>query len=421
MEKPKNAAMVGKSAIYHSVQTNARTPPRDTRKKLGVGMLGYAFMGKAHTNAFRQIPFFFPDSPIPRLVAISGRSESRVRDVATRYGYERYYTDWHELVNDDEIDVLDNGLPNNFHKEPCILAAEKGKNIICEKPLGLNVKESEEMLRAVKKAGVKHMVGYNYRFLPAIRLAKELIDQGYIGKILQFRAAYLQEWIMNPDFPLVWRLKRSEAGSGVLGDLGSHVIDLARFLVGNVDSTVSMMKTFIEKRLAVSNSSEEITSLKSNKKTGAKTGKVDVDDAFIALVKFNSGSIGSIEASRFCAGRKNFSRIEVHGSEGSLSFNLERLNELQVYSNRDLDDRRGFKTISVTESIHPYYKHWWPQGHVLGWEHTFIHEMYHFFSAVEKDKPIDPWGATFYDGLAVDKIIGAIVKSTETSRWEMVN
>jgi predicted dehydrogenase len=265
------------------------------------------------------------------------------------------------------------------------------------------------MLRAARKAGIKHMVGYNYRFIPAIRLAKQLIEDGSIGKVLEFRAAYLQDWIMDPNFPLVWRLRKSIAGSGVLGDLGTHIIDLGRFLVGEIGSTVGMTKTFIEER-----------PLPGAVQSEKKTGKVDVDDAFIALLKFKSGIIGSVEASRFCAGRKNFQRIEIHGTEGSLSFNLERLNELDYYSSKDGQEKRGFRTIYATEPVHAYAKNWWPPGHVLGWEHPMVHEMYHFFIAVAEDKPIEPWGATFYDGLMADKVTDAISLSTSTGKWETV-
>ncbi len=374
------------------------------RKKIGVGILGYAFMGKAHTNAFIQFPFIFPDSPVPRLSAIAGRSESALKQAAERYGYERWYTNWRDLLKDEHVQVVDNGLPNHLHEEPCIEAAELGKDIICEKPLGRSVKESERMYRAVEKAGVKHMVGYNYRFIPAIRLAKQLVEGGQIGKVIEFRAAFLQDWIMDPEFPLVWRLQKSIAGSGALGDLGTHIIDLGRFLAGDIESAVGMTKTFITER-----------PLLDDRK---KTGKVDVDDAFITIVKFKSGAIGSIEASRFCAGRKNFQRIEIHGLEGSLSFNLERLNELEFYSGRDGQEKSGFRTISVTEPIHPYYKNWWPPGHVIGWEHAMVHEMYHYFSAVAQDKPVEPWGATFKDGLMADRVSGAISRSAVTGRWE---
>jgi len=406
MKKPKD---ITRENTTLTAPEETKRDPNSKRRKIGTGMLGYAFMGKAHTNAFIQFPFIFPDSPIPALSAIAGRSESAVREAAKNFGYERYYTDWHEVVKDDRVEVVDNGLPNNLHEEPCIEAAELGKDLICEKPLGRNGKESERMLRAARKAGIKHMVGYNYRFIPAIRLAKQLIDDGSIGKILEFRAAYLQDWIMDQNFPLVWRLKKSMAGSGVLGDLGTHIIDLGRFLVGDIDSTVGMTKTFIQERPLLQNNSDE-----------KKTGKVDVDDAFIALLKFKSGVIGSVEASRFCAGRKNFQRIEIHGDEGSLSFNLERLNELDYYSSKDGQERRGFKTISATEPVHAYAKNWWPPGHVLGWEHPMVHEMYHFFTAVAEDKPIEPWGATFYDGLMADKVTDAISKSAATEKWEAV-
>ena len=374
-------------------------------KEIGVGMLGYAFMGKAHTNAYIKMPiFFYPPPAKPKLVAIFGRTEERVKEAARRFGYKKYYTDWRGLIRDPEVEVVDNGLPNSMHKDPCVMAAELGKHVFCEKPLARDAKEAEEMYRAVEKAKVKHMVGFNYRFVPAIRLAKKLIDEGYIGKILQYRAVYLQEWIMDPNFPLVWRLRKDVAGSGALGDLGAHIIDLARFLVGEIDSVVGVMKTFIEERPLPEDPS--------------KKGKVDVDDAFIALVKFENGVIGSIEASRFCAGRKNYERVEIHGSEGTIVFNLERFNELEVYTNKDPLDRRGFKNILVTESVHPFYDKWWPHGHVIGWEHTFIHEVYHFFDAIANDKPIEPWGATFYDGLRVNQIMDAIVRSAESGKWE---
>ena len=372
-------------------------------------MLGYAFMGKAHTNAFLQFPFIFPGSPIPKLAAISGRSEGALKEAASRFGYERWYTNWRDLLKDTNVRIVDNGLPNDLHEIPCIEAAELGKDLICEKPLGRNSKESERMFQAAEKAGVKHMVGYNYRFIPAIRLARQLIETGELGKIIEFRAVYLQDWIMDPNFPLVWRLQKASAGSGVLGDLGTHVIDLARFLVGDIDSTVGMTRTFINERPLLDEESQT---------SGKKTGRVDVDDAFIALLKFKSGPIGSVEASRFSAGRKNYQRIEIHGLEGSLSFNLERLNELEFYSRKDGQEERGYRTISVTEPIHPYYKNWWPPGHVIGWEHPMVHEMYHFFSAVAEDKPVEPFGATFYDGLMADRVTDAIARSAETGRWE---
>jgi len=373
-------------------------------KEIGVGVLGYAFMGKAHTNAYIKMPiFFYPPPAKPKLVAICGRTEGAVAEAARRYGYETYYTDWKELIKDDRIELVDNCLPNNLHAQPCIAAAEAGKHILCEKPLAMSVEEAKKMYDAAEKADIKHMIGFNYRFVPAIRLAKKLIDEGYIGKILQFRAVYLQEWIMDPEFPLVWRLRKSIAGAGALGDLGAHIIDLARFLVGDISSVCGMTETFIKER-----------PLPDDPK---KKGKVDVDDAFIALVRFKNGAIGSLEASRFCAGRKNYERVEIHGTEGSIVFNLERLNELEVYSNRDPEDRMGFRNIIVTETVHPFIEHWWPHGHIIGWEHTFIHEVYHLIDCIVNDKPIAPMGATFYDGLKCQEVLRAIIESSENGKW----
>jgi len=373
-------------------------------KDIGVGVLGYAFMGKAHANGYRKMPvFFYPPPARPRLVAVCGRTEEAVAEAAERFGYETYYTDWRKLIEDDRIELVDNCLPNNMHAPPTIAAAEAGKHVICEKPLARTVEEAKAMYEAAEKAGVKNMTAFNYRFVPAIRLAKKLIDEGYLGKILQFRAVYLQEWIMNPNFPLVWRLRKNVSGSGVLGDLGAHIIDLARFLVGDVASICGMTETFIKER-----------TLPEDPK---KKGKVDVDDAFIAMARFKNGAIGSFEASRFCAGRKNYQRVEVHGTEGSLVFNLERLDELNVYSKRDEEDRMGFRNILVTESVHPFMEHWWPHGHIIGWEHTFVHELHHFIDCIVNDKPIAPMGATFYDGLKCQEILSAIEESAQNGKW----
>lgn len=373
-------------------------------REIGVGMLGYSFMGKAHTNGYLKMPiFFYPPPAKPKLVAICGRTEEGVAEAARRYGYEKYYTDWHDLIRDDEVELVDNGLPNNMHAAPSISAAEDGKNILCEKPLAMNAEEAQRMYQAVEKAGVKHMVGFNYRFVPALSLARKLIAEGYLGEVLQFRAVYLQEWIMDPTFPLVWRLRSDVAASGALGDLGAHILDQARFLIGDLESVCGMTETFIDERPLPEDSTRK--------------GKVDVDDAFIAMLRFKNGAIGSVEASRFCAGRKNFQRIEVHGTEGSIEFNLERLNELNVYSRKDEDDKQGFRNILVTETVHPYMEQWWPQGHIIGWEHTFVHEVHHMIDCIVNDKPVDPLGATFYDGLKCQEILDAIIQSSEKGRW----
>jgi len=389
---------VGSARIAEMAETSKKT------SEIGVGMLGYAFMGVAHSHAYIDMPiFFYPPPARPRLVAIVGRTEQKVEEAASRFGYEKYYTNWRELMKDKDVDLVDNGLPNNEHKNTCIAAAEAKKHLLCEKPLGMNAKEAEEMYRAAEKADVKHMVAFNYRFVPAIRLAKRLIDEGYIGKILQFRAAYLQDWLLDPNIPLIWRLRKDLTGSGALGDLGAHIADLARFLAGEIVSVCGLEKTFIEERPLPENP--------------GRMGKVDVDDVFIALLKFQNGAVGSLEASRFCAGRKNYARIEIHGTEGSILFNLERLNELEVYSSKDHEDRMGYRNIIVTETAHPFTDHWWGPGHIIGWEHTFIHEVYHLFDCIVNEKNVSPYGATFYDGMKNNQILDAVIKSSTTGAW----
>ncbi|TAK22109.1 MAG: Gfo/Idh/MocA family oxidoreductase [Chloroflexota bacterium] len=367
---------------------------------LGVGMLGYAFMGKAHSNAFIKMPYiFWPPPARPKLVAIAGRNQAATAEAARRYGYAKTYQRWQDMVTDPEIQVFDNGAPNDLHAEPCIAAAEAGKHVICEKPLGRNAAESKRMLDAVTKAGVKHACAFNYRFVPAIRLARDIVDAGKLGKIRHFRATYLQEWITDPEFPAVWRLQKARAGSGVLGDLGAHIIDLARYLVGEPKTVNALTRTFITDRPSAD--------------TPGKREKVDVDDAFVALVDFASGTLGTLEASRFARGRKNANRIEINGEKGSIAFNLERLNELEVYLPDEHASKElvGFTNISVTESYHPFWNVWWPHGHVIGWEHLFVHEVHHFFDAIVNDKPIAPHGATFEDGYRASVICDAILAS----------
>ncbi len=371
--------------------------------EVGVGMLGYAFMGKAHSNAFKTIPYMiYPPPAVPRMVAISGRDADSVREAAQRYGYETYYTDWRDMIRDDRVQLFDNGGPNDVHAEPTIAAARAGKHILCEKPLGRTAQESAAMLDAVTKAGVKHMVAFNYRYVPALRQAYELIHSGKLGEIYHFRAVYLQEWIMDPNFPMVWRLDKNLAGSGVLGDLGAHVIDLARFLVGEPRRVSAMAKTFIKERPLADKSG---------------TGQVTVDDAFVSLLEFENGALGTIEASRFSAGRKNHQVLEINGSKGSLVFNLERFNELEVFWKDDEPrETQGFHNVLVSESYHPFWEHWWPHGHIIGWEHTFIHEIAHLLDAIVNDKPVAPYGATFEDGYKNSVICDAILQSSEDGR-----
>jgi predicted dehydrogenase len=369
---------------------------------IGVGMLGYAFMGKAHTNALKKLPYiFWPPPAVPRLVAIAGRNEKAVQEAARRYGYERVYTDWRELIKDPEVQLFDNGAPNNEHAEPCIAAAEAGKHVICEKPLGRSAAESKQMLDAVTKAGVKHACAFNYRFVPAIQVARNLIQQGKLGRIYHFRATYLQEWILDPSFPAVWRLKKDVAGSGVLGDLGAHIIDLARYLIGEPKAVNGLTRTFITERPSPDDPSRKET--------------VDVDDAFVSMFDFQNGAIGTLEASRFARGRKNANRFEINGEKGSIAFNLERLNELDVHlpdENPTRDTQSGFTNVLVSESYHPYWDKWWPHGHVIGWEHAFVHELVHFIDSIQNNHGVGPIGATFEDGYRASVICDAIVASS---------
>ena len=371
--------------------------------EIGIGMLGYAFMGKAHSHAMLNIAhMMYPPPAIPRLVGIAGRDEQAVAEAARRYGYEGFYTDWRAMLDNDDIQLFDNGGPNDTHADPCILAAESGKHILCEKPLARTADESQMMLEAVQKAGVKHMVAFNYRFVPAIRQIRKLVDSGLLGKIYHFRAVYLQEWVMaHYNLPMIWRLQKSLAGSGALGDLGAHIIDLARYLVGEINSVSGMTRTFIEERPW----------------DDGTMGKVDVDDAFTALLEFDNGAIGTVEASRFAAGRKNGQRLEINAEKASIVFNLERLNELEIFWVGDEpEEAQGFRNVLVSEPSHPWWENWWPQGHIIGWEHTFVHEITHLLDCIVNDGAVSPIGADFVDGYRNAVICDAILESAASKR-----
>ena len=382
----------------------ARARAEGEAPEIGVGMLGYDFMGKAHSNAYKKLPYMmYPPPAVPRLIAICGRNEEAVTEAARRYGYEGYYTDWREMLEDDRIQLFDNGGPNNVQAEPCITAAQAGKHIFCEKPLARSAVEAKEMLDAVTKAGVKHMVAHNYRFVPAIRLARNLIDSGALGQIYHFRAVYLQEWIMpHYNEAKIWRLDKEMAGSGAVGDLGSHIIDLARFLVGEITSLSAMTRTFIEERPLPD---------------GSGTGKVDVDDAFVTAVEFENGAIGTLECSRFAGGRKNYEVLEINAEKGSIHFDLERLNELNVFwVGEEPKETQGFHNVLVTEDYHPWIEHWWPHGHIIGWEHTFVHELTHLLDCIVNDKDVASYGATFEDGYHAAVVCDAIAESAAAKK-----
>jgi predicted dehydrogenase len=365
---------------------------RESIQEIGIGMLGYAFMGKAHANAFRKIAYLTWPPPLePRLVSIAGRDERAVSDAADRYGFARWTTDWRELVSDPDVQLFDNLGPNSLHAEPTIAAAEAGKHVVCEKPLGRDADESYEIWTQVAETGVEHMCAFNYRFVPAVRLARELIGAGELGELRHFRARYLQDW--GDTDAEVWRFDRAAAGSGALGDLATHVVDLARYLVGEIAAVSGFLRTFIPNR--------------------------EVDDAVEATVEFESGAVGTLEATRLALGRRNAFQWEINGTKGSLYFDMERLNELQVFR-ADGDRARGFKTVLVSEADHPFFEHWWPPGHIVGWGDTFVHELHHFLAAIAGEHEVGPHGATFEDGYRAAEVCDAIVRSGETGRREEV-
>jgi len=368
---------------------------------VGVGLIGHGFMGRAHSLAWRNITLF-TDSPLtPVLKAVAGRSEDALRGFAARFGFERYYTDYRLMIKDPGIDIIDNVTPNYMHAEPTIEAMEAGKHVIVEKPMAMNSREAYEMVRVAERTGVINMVAHNYRFVPAIVLARQLIGSGSLGRIYHFRALYLQQSLANPEAPMTWRLRREYAGYGTIADLGSHVIDLARYLIGEVVSVNGTLYTFNRFRV--------------NQATGVRE-EVNVDEGFTAMLRFENGAFGLIEASKLATGHYNSLIIEVNGSEGSIRFDLERINELEVHLAKD-GELSGFRRILVTQRTHPYLRFWWPPGHVLGWEHTFTHEVYHFLTRLAEGKDVAPEAANFRDGLRVMRIIEAIAESSEKGTW----
>ena len=354
--------------------------------EIGVAMLGYAFMGKAHSRALLALQHL--DVPYrPDLVSISGRNREAVEAAASQWGWTEAVTDWREQVGDGRVAVFDNGGPNAVHAEPTIEAARNGKHVICEKPLGLTPEESHRMWQEAERAGVKHMCGFNYRFVPAVRLARELLEAGELGDVVHFRARYLQSWGWDADEG-AWRFDRAQAGTGAIGDLGTHIVDIARYLVGEIVSVSARVRTIVPGR--------------------------QVDDHFVATVEFENGVVGTLEASRLARGRINSNAFEVNGSNGSLTFDVERLNELEVA------DTKRFKRVLVTEPEHPFMRHWWPPGHIVGWGDTFTHELAHLLEAVAGEHDVAPHGATFEDGYRCDEVVAAILRSAASGRKEEV-
>jgi predicted dehydrogenase len=371
---------------------------------LNVALIGYAFMGKAHSNAYRQVRAFFSPRLEPRLKVICGRDRAKTEEAARRYGWEEAATDWREVVARKDIDLVDICTPGDSHAEIAVAAAAAGKAVFCEKPLANTVAEAESMLEAVRKHGVVHMVCHNYRRVPAVALARQIIESGQLGVVRHFRGTYLQDWIVDPDFPRVWRLEKDKAGSGALGDIASHAIDLARYLVGEIVEVAALLETFIRERPLPEDAS--------------RRGRVTVDDATAALVRFDNGAIGTIEATRMAPGRKNYNRFEINGSEGSVAFNLERLNELELYLRSDPPAQQGFRNINVTDPSHPWAPAWWPPGHLIGYEHTFTHTVFDLLEAIAEGRVPKP---DFEDGLRNQRVLAAIEQASTDRKWTSVS
>jgi predicted dehydrogenase len=377
------------------------------KKKLNVGMVGYGFMGRTHSNAFLKAGNFFELPFQPVLKAICARNAERAEAFAANWGYEKVETDWRKLVESPEIDLVDIASPNDTHLEIAVAAAAAGKIVMCEKPLGRNATESEKMVAAVEAAGVANMVWYNYRRVPAVMLAKQLIDEGRLGRIFHYRAKFLQDWTISSELPQggegLWRLDRSVAGSGVTGDLLAHTIDTAMWLNGGIDEVSATTETFIKSR--------------KHNLTG-ETAPVTIDDASLALARFNNGSLATFEATRYARGHKALYTLEINGEGASIQWDLHDLHRLEYFDHKDDGLTRGWKSIHITDKEHPYMSHWWVPGLQIGYEHTFIHQVADFLAALGKGESASP---TFREALATDDVTDAVLASADQKKWVKVH
>ncbi|MEU9510091.1 Gfo/Idh/MocA family oxidoreductase [Micromonospora sp. NPDC048170] len=398
-----------------------------TDRQLRVGMVGYAFMGAAHSQAWRTVNRVYDLPARARMALICGRDGGKVADAADRLGWEAYTTDWRDLIARDDIDVVDVCTPGDSHAEIALAALAAGKHVLCEKPLANTVAEARAMAAAAstaQAAGVRSMCGFNYRRVPAVAMMRQLVADGRLGVIRHVRATYLQDWIVDPEFPLVWRLQRDRAGSGALGDIGAHIIDLTQYVTGRRITGVSAVtETFVRERPLPAGSSGLAATVDGSAADGADghhpaTGTVTVDDAAVFVARLDGGVLATYEASRFATGRKNALRVEINGSLGTVVFDLERLNELEFYDATRPTAEQGFSRILVTEGEHPYMSAWWPPGHLIGYEHSFTHQMRDFVEAVATG--MDP-APSFADGLQVQLVLDAVTRSAELgSSWTEV-
>jgi predicted dehydrogenase len=375
-------------------------------KKLNVGLIGCGFMGRTHSNASRKVNNFFDLEYQPVLKAVCDLDEGRAKAFAARWGYESYETDWRKLIAREDIDLVDITLPNDMHQEVASAAAKAGKMILCEKPLARTGAEGLKMVQAVEKAGVPNLVSFNYRRIPAITLAKQLIDEGRLGRIFHYRAKFLQDWTISKDLPQggpgLWRLDVKVAGSGVTGDLLAHCIDTALWLNGSIDTVNAMTETFIKQRKHT---------------VSGKVEKVGIDDACAFLARFKNGSLATFESTRYARGHKALYTFEINGEHASIFWDLHDLHRLQYFEHRDEGRVRGWRSIHVTDGDHPYMGKWWVPGLQIGYEHSFVHQLADFLEGVAKGKPASP---TFRDGLETQYVCDAVLKSARTNRWEKV-
>jgi predicted dehydrogenase len=375
------------------------------KKKLRIGMIGYGFMARTHTNGYRKVGNFFPELEYqPVLKAVCGRTKERVEAFAEQWGYESTETDWKDVIARDDIDAVDICTPNNMHAEIAIAAAEAGKMILCEKPLARTVEEGESMLKAVEKAGVKNTVWYNYRRVPAVTLAKKIVDSGKLGKIFHYRANFLQDWTINPELPqggeALWRMDKDAAGSGVTGDLLAHCIDTAMWLNGGIKDVSAMTETFIKERV--------------HQETN-KVEKVGIDDACIFHCHFDNGSLGLFESTRYARGHKALYTFEINGEHASIRWDLHDLNRLEFFDHSDESEVRGWRTIHVTDGDQPYMDKWWVPGLSIGYEHSFIHQVADFLESLETGEPCNP---TFKDAQETQKVCEAVLDSASSQSWK---
>ncbi|MCU0511401.1 MAG: Gfo/Idh/MocA family oxidoreductase [Anaerolineae bacterium] len=379
-------------------------------KTLNVAIIGTRFMGKAHSSAWLNAPRFFDLPARPVLKVACGQDRDYLQSFADTWGWEEIETDWEKVVARPDIDIIDISVPQHLHRDIAVAAARAGKHIFCEKPQALTVQQSQEMLEAARSAGIVHYLNHNYRRVPAVMLARQLIDEGKIGRIYHWRGAYLQSWITDPNFPLTWNLRQELAGAGPHIDLNSHSIDLARFLVGEIAQVSAMVAHFITERPLPGKGAATFSAGRSEQ---SEMGRVTVEDAAFLVVRFENGALGSFDTSRFATGRKNYNTFEIYGSKGAITFDLERMNELQYFSEDDPPYAQGFRSILATESVHAYVANWWPPGHIIGYEHEFTHAVVDFVKAIVEKTPIRP---NFEDGVAGMKVIEAALQAAATGQ-----